>query len=104
MSTEIEQEMEAQARSQINRKKIELAIAYDHMSKMSEFGQAERIARHYLSHSTHVAHLLQIINHVKGTRELGDDTMNLIRHLTEQIKTNHAHELGIELAWPKITP
>lgn len=86
--------------SQMRHRQMEVAMTYDLMSRMSELQQAERIARHYLSHAASAQHLLKITELVRYGGELTDDTKAAIKYLADQIRNNHAHDLGIELSWP----
>lgn len=86
--------------SQARHRQMEVAMAFDLMSRLSELQQAERIARHYLSHAASAQHLLKITELVRYGGELTDDTKAAIKYLADQIRNNHAHDLGIELSWP----
>ena len=77
-------------------------MAFDLMSRMSELQQAERIARHYLAHAASAQHLLKITELVRYGGELTDDTKAAVKYLADQIRNNHAHDLGIELSWPNV--
>ena len=81
-------------------RQIEVTMAFHMIGRMSELQQAERIASHYLSHAAHAQDILKIIELVRYGGELNDDTKAAIKYLTDQIRNNHAHDLGIELSWP----
>lgn len=85
--------------SQINHHKYQVAVAHDLMSRMNELQQAEKIARHYLSHAASAQYLLKIVETARYG-EMTDDTKAAIKHLADQIRNNHAHDLGLELSWP----
>ncbi len=80
--------------------KMETVRGFDLMSGCTELEQAERIALHYLSLAATAQHLREIIRLV-NPYDMTDDTKAAIRYLAEQIKTTHAHDLGIELTWPR---
>lgn len=60
--------------------------------------QAERIAHHYLAHVTISEMIMRLL---RKRHEVSDTTAidATILRLTEDIKTNHAHDFGIELRW-----
>ncbi len=63
--------------------------------------QAAAIADHYASHA---ALAVQLRGLVRARRECcGDDARNLdgaIAYVVRQITNAHAHDFGLELAWP----
>ena len=73
-------------------------MAHYTMSKMTELQQADRIAQHYLRHMATAQHLLKTIELVRYG-EVTDDVKAMIKYQADQIRNNHAYELGIELAW-----
>lgn len=85
--------------SQINHHKYQVAIANDIMGRMNEIQQAERIARHYLSHAANAQALLRIFDITRYDRELTEETQAAIKYIAQQIRNNHAYDLGIELSW-----
>jgi hypothetical protein len=68
------------------------------MSRMDETQQAERIARHYLSHAASAQQLLKIME-MSRYDGLTDDARKVVGCISKQIRENHAHDLGIELSW-----
>lgn len=76
----------------------EMEMAYHRLARHPQT-QAEAIARHYLAHAATAQHLLKIIEMARYT-ERGPDVESAIKYLTDQIRTNHRRDLGIELSWP----
>ena len=88
--------------SQIDRRSYQVAMAYEMMSRTNELQQADRIARHYLMHAATAQHLLKLIELTRYGDGLTDDAKAAIKYLADQIRDNHAHDLGIELSWPNV--
>lgn len=61
--------------------------------------QAEAIARHYTAHATIALQLLKMLECRRHT-ETWPELERSIQMLTDEIKTNHRHDFGIELEWP----
>lgn len=61
--------------------------------------QAEAIARHYTAHATLALQLLKMVE-CRRHSETWPELERSIQMLVDEIKTNHRHDLGIELEWP----
>lgn len=70
------------------------------LSRSGEMAQIEAIARHYAAHAQSALDLLAIVDLSKYGPLKGNAT-EIARHLADQLKTAHAHDLGIELKWPE---
>lgn len=62
--------------------------------------QAEAIARHYLAHANIAKQMMQLVD-IKSRRLVnGQERITaILEMLAEEIKTNHAHDFGIQLEW-----
>jgi len=78
----------------------EMELAHYRLARHPQ-AQAEAIARHYLAHAATAQHLLKIIEMARHT-EHTPDVESAIKYLTDQIRTNHRRDLGIELSWPNV--
>ncbi len=75
------------------------ALAHERLSEHPHL-QAEAIAKHYVAHATTALQLLKL---VECRRYSGSypELDRCIQMLVDEIKTNHRHDFGIELEWPK---
>jgi hypothetical protein len=63
---------------------------------------SESIAKHYIAHAV-IAQELIVLLQVQEKFKFDEKNPGfdfLIKDLTRQIQTNHAHDLGIKLEWP----
>ena len=90
--------MKPESASQINQHEYAKHMALDLMGRMDEIQQAERIAKHYLSHATSAQVILKTID-MYGYGHVSEEAAQVIKMLADEIKINHAHDLGIELSW-----
>jgi hypothetical protein len=84
--------------SQCNHFQNALDLAGEIMMQSDPVYQAERIAKHYVAHAVVARQILELVEMCRF-RDESPATKDLIAMLVEQIKNNHAHELGIELKW-----
>lgn len=92
--------MKPESASQINQHEYAKHMALDLMERMDEIQQAERIAKHYMSHAINAQIILKTIDMYRYGKVSGDAAL-LVKRLADEIKTNHAHDLGIELSWKR---
>jgi hypothetical protein len=79
---------------------MEYAIQRDRLSRASELSQIEAIALHYVAHFNIARDILEIVKFGRYAAPLDEGASACLRMMADQIRNNHAHDLGIELSWP----
>jgi hypothetical protein len=85
----------------INMEDFEMMQAYNRLCMYPE-DQSLAIASHYAAHAQVAKELLRLIAALEYVHPDVVDGLNItINNFVEIIKTNHRHDLGLELKWAK---
>jgi len=93
-------EIKYQTASQSRAYLADMELGFRRMIQGDDMTEAEIIARHYLAHVNVAQQILAIVKMSEGQPYPPDEHIKaFLKYHVDLIKTNHAHDFGIELKW-----
>lgn len=77
---------------------LEIRRRYHELSEWGLDAQVEAVAHHYLSLTGHAKDMLEIL-YAKRRGADRESSNQILAHMLEMVRRNHAHDLGIRLSW-----